>query len=356
MLVNSLIAAGSSAKPYRLVMTVLVGAAAGALLSGCGGSSSGLSALGGSTYAGDIEPTGGRVQRVEEAELPAFAVLVPEGQELAPPPIVEQISEGEPEEEATDEIGEDIEESAPTPVSEPTPLVTPQPPPREQVAAAPPPPQVNTAPPPQPTPAPVVSQTPPPPQPSATTNVEPERVVPDPSSRGPRLIDFPNLADVPETPDNLPTSDETDAVRAELEADREAINRGEDPPSVASGSILQSVRDRLGVGSTTPDGARVVFDSGSTTLSLGGLAIAQSAAVRQIESGSEVRLVGFAYASSEANRPAALGIALDRANAVASALVSYGVDPALISVFANTLTDVSEQNEDSSRRVDITFQ
>jgi len=79
-------------------------------------------------------------------------------------------------------------------------------------------------------------------------------------------------------------------------------------------------------------------------------------AVSQNETGQEVRLVGYAYASSLLNRPAALGIALDRANSVASALVSYGVNPSLISVFANALTDVTEQNEARSRRVDITIQ
>jgi outer membrane protein OmpA-like peptidoglycan-associated protein len=164
---------------------------------------------------------------------------------------------------------------------------------------------------------------------------------------------------VPESPTNLPTADETAAVRAELEADRDAINRGEPPPSVAEGSIMQSVRERLEVSRRTPAAggtASVAFDAGSAALTLDALATLQTVARSQVETGDDVRVVGFAYADSEANRPAALGIALDRANTVASVLVSYGADPTAISVFANALTGITQQNAASSRRVDVTFQ
>ena len=183
------------------------------------------------------------------------------------------------------------------------------------------------------------------------------RVVPNPTARPERPTDYPNLADVPGNPGNLPTADETAAIRAELEADRDAINAGETPPSVTDGSIMRIARARLGSLDPSAGGtASVTFDAGSSALNLDGLTTLQSVALAQRETGSDVRLIGFAYASSEANRPVALGIALDRANAVARALVSYGADPSAISVFANALTDVTQRDLPSSRRVDITLQ
>lgn len=343
MRVNRLAVVALAALRGRKILLVLTSAVASALLAGCGSPSGNVGPIGRATYAGGVQPIVGQAQPAEPAVPPAYALVAPPGGVAVPA--------------TSEELGLETRTARPA-----QPSTVPQPSP--QVAATPQqntPTRPTTAPPPFFTPvstAPAFTPAIPGLGPDLVSDQAP-RVIPDPSSRGPRPTTYPNLADVPETPSNLPTADETAAIRAELEADRDAINRGEEPPSVAAGSIMQSVRERLEVTLTTPAAggtASVTFEAGSAALTLSALATLQDVARSQAETGQDVRLVGFAYADNEANRPVALGIALDRANTVASVLVSYGADPSALSVFASALTGVSQQNAASSRRVDITFQ
>jgi outer membrane protein OmpA-like peptidoglycan-associated protein len=93
----------------------------------------------------------------------------------------------------------------------------------------------------------------------------------------------------------------------------------------------------------------VYFDEGSTDLTdTGGIA---AAAERWRDSEAEVRVVGYARILGEGRRAEALGTALQRANAVAAALVEAGVSAGDISVFANALEGGEEERR--TRRVDI---
>ncbi len=341
-------------------MAVLLASAV--MLAACTGGDAGP--VGQTVYAADVEPTVGRVPTISTSSLPSYAALPPDDPtgDVSTPAIAAPVEVQQPPAEAT-------ATAQPRPVTPAPTVVAPvaSPASAEPVEARPP--QVTTPAPATPTivrqpvpDRPIVSA--PEPAPASvpapveeTEVVETVRVVPDPAARPERPTDYPNLADVPGNPGNLPTADETAAIRAELEADRDAINQGETPPSVTDGSIMRIARARLGSLDPSAGGtASVTFDAGSSALNLDGLATLQSVALAQRETGSDVRLIGFAYASSETNRPVALGIALDRANAVARALVSYGADPSAISVFANALTDVTQRDLPSSRRVDITLQ
>lgn len=336
------------------VAVLLAGAV---MLTACAGGGAGPGSQ--TIYAADVEPTVGRVPTASASSLPSYAAL-PSGDpsgDVSAPAVVVPVEVQRPPAEATATARARSVAPEPTvavPVASPpavTPVVT------SPAAAAPVEarsPQVTRPAPasvPEPAPAPVSAPV------EETDVVETVRVVPNPAARPERSTDYPNLADVPGNPGNLPTADETAAIRAELEADRDAINQGETPPSVTDGSIMRIARARLGSLDPSAGGtASVTFDAGSSALNLDGLATLQSVALAQRETGSDVRLIGFAYASTEANRPVALGIALDRANAVARALVSYGANPSAISVFANALTDVTQRDLPSSRRVDITLQ
>ncbi|MEO1223894.1 MAG: OmpA family protein [Pseudomonadota bacterium] len=348
--------------------------ASAVILTACAGGGAGPGSQ--TIYAADVEPTVGRVPTVSASSLPSYAALPandPTG--VAPVPAAAVEAQSPPAEATASAQPHSVvpEPAVAAPVVS-RPAVTPA---ATSPAAAAPvearPPQVTTQAPAAPTivrqpvpdrpvvsaPEPAPASVPAPvPAPAEETDViETVRAVPNPTARPERPTDYPNLADVPGNPGNLPTADETAAIRAELEADRDAINQGETPPSVTDGSIMRIARERLGSLDATAGGtASVTFDAGSSALNLDGLATLQSVALAQRETGSDVRLIGFAYASSETNRPVALGIALDRANAVARALVSYGADPSAISVFANALTDVTQRDLPSSRRVDITLQ
>ena len=345
----------------------LLGAAV--MLTACAGARD-AGPVGQTVYAADIEPTVGRAQAVSVAGLPGYAAVPAEDPNRADVFAQNAVAAAEaqqPRVGSAAAVAPTTARSAPAASATVSslPAVAPVAGSGGQVAAAPSQVAAPTRATPtivrQPAPASPIARAPEPAPPTAeeVAVVETVRVIPDPSGRPERPTAYPNLADVPDNPGNLPTPDETAAIRAELEADRDAINQGETPPSVTDGSIMRIARERLGSlasSSSAGGSASVTFDAGSSALRLDGLATLQAVALTQRETGDDVRLVGFAYAASEANRPVALGIALDRANAVARALVSYGADPAAISVFANARTDATQQDLASGRRVDISFQ
>jgi len=201
------------------------------------------------------------------------------------------------------------------------------------------------------------------PQPAAATSSAPTRGPSQPVNTPPDSgVAFPNLADVPDEPDNLPSDEELTDVREDLEADREAANQpsgGQDTTTSgtgAGGSIMQSLRDRLEQSTGTaaaPSGpVSIAYGAGETAVP-GGAGGQLSGVASQVSGGGAVRIVGYALVDGTTDRAAALGVALQRANAVAAALVNQGVDASRISVFGNAVTETQVSDIARARRVDV---
>lgn len=136
---------------------------------------------------------------------------------------------------------------------------------------------------------------------------------------------YPNLADVPERPTDLPSIQDRIAIRGELEAD------------------LAAAQAAL----ATAPARQVAFEPGSATLTPGSDAVLDAVAA-QAGAGS-IRLVGHAGGTADpgASDPAALARA--RADTVAAALVQRGVDATRINV------DVATGGSSAGRVVAITI-
>lgn len=338
-----------SAWAHRRAGIVMFGALT---LAGCSGSlvESLTPRLGGATYAGDIQPT---VARAPDRDAGTNGITASQGfdvdaREPAPDPVLAG-GQDDPVARPATVTGAPAPTTAPQPAS-PAPTAPPaSQTPASTIASTAAPPATAPA----PEPGPVEDQVPSTPVATVATGTPP------PEAERPQT--FPNLADVPDPPEDLP-SQET------LDAEREALATGAPPPappetagtsgqtavsdagsqSGGSGSLLGSLRERLA--SQQPSGPSVVyFEPASISMPAGGdiAGIAQ----RWRDEGGEIRVVGFARILEEGGRSSALGTALQRANAVAAALVASGVSASEISVFANAVE--GEEDDRRTRRVDV---
>ncbi|MEQ9813470.1 MAG: OmpA family protein [Azospirillaceae bacterium] len=225
---------------------------------------------------------------------------------------------------------------------------------------------------PQQAPPPQQQRAPQAPQPAAASSSIPTRGPAQPVNTPPDSgVAFPNLADVPDEPDNLPSNEELTEVREELETDRDNANAGASgavagstaanqdssaATTASGGSIMQSLRDRLeqSTGTVATSGGPVTITFGAGETSVPGSASGQLAGVAgQVSGGGAVRVVGYALVDDTTDRAAALGVALQRANAIAAALVNQGVDASRISVFGNAVTEPQVSDIARARRVDV---
>lgn len=304
-------------------------------LTGCGYiSTRGTS---GGTYAGDVTPG---IPRVEVAEVTPVAAP-----ETAP---VESVGGTLGAPAAVD--------GAPMPLTTTTPAAA-APAPSETAprTVTPPPTTEAAAPPRRAEPAPVVAEAPPPaattaPPPTttttaaATTSTASAPAATTGSTTGAGALSFgtrttaagdteTSLADVPPAPTDLPTVAERDQIRADLEADRDAatgaLSFGGRTGTSGSTAAPATTAAATGVteaapGTAAPAAARVLgsikFDAGSATLPAGATSTLQRL-VGEIQ--GRVRITGYGAGDGA-------GLATERAQAVARALVGLGIDPSRI--------------------------
>jgi outer membrane protein OmpA-like peptidoglycan-associated protein len=301
-------------------------------LTGCGYiSTRGTS---GGTYAGDVTPG---IPRVEVAEVTPVA---------AP--------EAAPVESVGGTLGAPVAaDGAPMPLTTTTTAATTTAPAETAPRTVTPPPATEAAAPPRRAePAPVVAEAPPPaatttPPPAATTTAAATTSTagaPAGSTTGAGALSFgtrttaagdteTSLADVPPAPTDLPTVAERDQIRADLEADRDAatgaLSFGGRTGTAGSTTAPATTTAAAGVteaapGAAAPAAARLLgsikFDAGSATLPAGATSTLQRL-VNEIQ--GRVRITGYGAGDGA-------GLATERAQAVARALVGLGIDPSRI--------------------------
>lgn len=350
-----------TASPASWILTALVAAP---ILAGCSDRPTGF--FDGTPYTGEIQPTS--VARVEPPPVPegeegegASAQATPAEPQAAPmsasvesvvPVPLQDVAPPTPQRSpAGNNPAEDI---LPPPEPPRTALTGPGPdagsvlPDEPTVATAPTPPARPPEPTPEPAPEPEpIAAAEPPPEPAeAAEPSEPPASTPLPPSlpRPPSEQTYPNLADVPERPTEIPSAEERERLLEELQSDRAASGlsfgaaaeqaapdgEGEETAEPAPAPDQPTPEPRF-----TPDAASgdeagtVYFDAGQTDLGVEELAVLDSVAEAHAAQGGEIRVVGHAAsgaADAVGTETVPAELSRQRAQSVADALVQRGVE------------------------------